>query len=565
MSERASFTPEEVMKEKPVGTIIEIGRQDILNLARDEGEERLEKHLEKQSGIKKVFSEIWEGDIARELYLTGEIDKIHHDVLETGKENIYAGETDDRTHHEKAKETIFERFTAKHDKYIHENAGEKKRELSDEGEEKVLKQDIQELVREYAIGFIDKKVFMQRKSAILGQTKNVQGESLEKGALYLDNLFQIAEQYKSAVEHGQKLHELDLDFDVNMGKAKLAVRTESQFTAVDWLLEKTLNTKIGRYVNEYALAGAISLAYCVAAKLSKDVANSKLAAVGSLGATVLGSSFLAGGKELRKYQEKRKQYLRDRAKGKKFDPKTAPPVEKELEEFNYDMREANTFSEALESCTKVDQEGELTPENFILGLSALVEADARIDLSDSHHKDLIKYFKNTNSEPESLRLDKARLEASTQLEKYFSENKTKIFEYVGLEPGTNIDDFNTYYQKMRETIKLKLIEGADGIKEKDLLFQKMLRKKVASAVIRGFVSGLLIGGLSQELSSAVGQLKPVEYVIQLFSGKSVEGVAVAATAAAAAVGEGTLGVVTDLGGDKASDAINHPKNSSPAL
>lgn len=59
-------------------------------------------------------------------------------------------------------------------------------------------------------------------------------------------------------------------------------------------------------------------------------------------------------------------------------------------------------------------------------------------------------------------------------------------------------DFDTYLQELTATQVMELIKGEQGIEKQNAIFNKMLRKRVAGAVLKGMLSGVIIGGLVQE-------------------------------------------------------------------
>lgn len=99
----------------------------VKNQARDIAERNLEKQLKDTKGLKGIILEIWKGNLFRELYLTKEIAEVRKKILQSGNENIYAGETDDRSHHLEAMTVIINRFISEYDENWHQKAGEKKK------------------------------------------------------------------------------------------------------------------------------------------------------------------------------------------------------------------------------------------------------------------------------------------------------------------------------------------------------------------------------------------------------------------------------------------------------
>ena len=578
--------------------------------AHDVAETKLAESLEQQSGIKGFARRIWKHNLFLEYYRQKEIHKARQAILSTG--NIYEGE-EGATDHDAGKRALVEQFSSEYDEAIHTEAGEHRDVLGaapEQGQrdrELAVKSEIQKLIRDFATQDLESEqvraCFTEEKNRIFSTMKGVKGDVIDKGNLYADNLLEIAREVHQNIEHGERLEDLDLDFDVIVGKAKADVRTEVQFNAVDKIIDKIQKSKVGRFANETTVSSAVAIAYSISAGISNRVARSKLFAWGSFGATAVLGAGIAGLREKKRQKEERAADARDRAKGKKFSQDEAPR-RTEMAEVQYETKEANALADALEqSVYRTAPDGtvelrDLTQAELDTALANLAEVESRISISDRQKADLISYSDATKVSSERLRLDVLRARAKVDLRSLVNgEVKVPgtrgVFDYKidGLAPTDEIEAFlqTPEYQNEADELKRKkllaywlhehrlrtgfkvddiesvhasfspesaseyekwdwyraeemlladkaaaqsqdvvlgtglaipdgktvdeylaslsgariesLIKGDQGMEARDALFRSMSNKKVASAVVKGLVTGLVVGATVQELGS----------------------------------------------------------------
>ncbi|NQU83020.1 MAG: hypothetical protein HQ539_03665, partial [Parcubacteria group bacterium] len=311
---------------------------------------------------------------------------------------------------------------------------------------------------------------------------------IEKGLLYADNLFEIADNVKKRVGEGEALKNIDLDFDVVIGKAKTGVRTEAQFNTADRIAEKISKSKVGQFVNETTVATGVSLAYSVISASSKRVARSKLMAWGSFGGTALLAGGIAGFRENKRFKEDRRQHLREMAQNKEFDEKESPR-RNEMEEYRYETKNAEVMTNYLSQRLYIEGTEEirddLSEDEIEDTLGALAQIESRIRLSDNKNIDLISYSDITKVEQERRMLDSTVGKIKDNLRKKVSNFSEDLDDFTGIE-----------YKRLIEGE-----EGYEGVKQKNELFQSDKKKKVAVAVGKGVATGLVIGAAAQELTA----------------------------------------------------------------
>lgn len=480
--------------------------------ARDLAEERLSASKEDLKGISGVFSRIWKHNLAREYYRQVEIAKAKAEISEAG--DLYVGEGADHSVHEAAMSSVVDRFVQEYEEVIHTDAGEERRVVGNESpENQHLNMLVRALIREYASGRIDEDNFNEEKKRVISEATGLDGEELENTVNHTDNIFDIAKQAKLAVEHGASLDQIDKEIEIVVGKAKLGVRTESNFNTVDRIVSKLQSSRIGQFFNETTIATGVAIGYSLTAGISNKLVRSKALAWGTLGASVVIGGVVAGARESVKIEDERRQHSRERAKGKEASVESER--RSEMENLIYKTVSATTISESLNTLTdKISN-----PEEFLNAVMVLAEAESRISLSDVEKIDLISYQDFGKIEKERLDLDIARAKAKIKLRSLVEDGT------ITLPDGKAFDDFyNTVVNQQMD----KLEEGEGGLDEKDRLFKKMKRKKIAGAVFKSVTSGLVIGGVAQETGALLNDHK--EGLMEHFFGVHTERVPKSVTA-----------------------------------
>jgi hypothetical protein len=309
--------------------------ENIESDARDIAEDKMTAEKEELRGFKGILRKIWKHNLFHEYYWQKEYHKNRNQII--GSEDLQ----------NQMKKDAVEQFSAEYDEAIHKESGEKKELLGDTEIEIVIKSSIKNLINDFTQGKLDEDNFIEEQNRIFSQIKGARNDVFDGGISYASNLLEIAKQTKQNFEHNEGLENLDLDFEVVIGKAKGNVRTEAQFGAIDRITEKIQKSKIGIFANESTVAAAVSIAYCVGAKVSQRIANSKLASWGTFGATSLLAGGIAAARESKRLEEERRQHAREMAQGKTFDDKK-DERRKEMNEFRYETKEATWLADTLE-------------------------------------------------------------------------------------------------------------------------------------------------------------------------------------------------------------------------
>jgi hypothetical protein len=459
--------------------------------SRDIAEEKLTTAAGELHGVSGFVSKIWKHNLFREYYRQKEITKAKGDISLSG--NLYAGEGANRTAHNEAMGNIVDRFTTDYDETIHTEAGEEKRVLDDatpEGQRLNLETRI--LIRDYASGIINEAAFRVERDRIVADATGLSGEQLRVAVNHTDNLLEIARQSKLAFEHGESLDAIDQEVEIVVGKAKLGVRTEAKYNTVDRIAAKLQSTRLGKFVNESTISAGVAIAYSLTVGLSQRLARSKVFAIGTLGASALLGGVIAGARESVKVADERRQHSRERAKGKEMDP--SMKRREEMEETIYKTASASALTESITNLAD-----NVTNDNDFLGaMNELAIAESRIKLSDTEKIDLLSYSDFKSVEKERLALDIARAQAKVKLRNLAQSG---AFSTPSGQP------FDDYYDSAVQAQSAFLRVGPEGMTAKDRVFQKMRRKKVAGAVFKAAVTGVVIGGVAQELGAFASDSK----------------------------------------------------------
>lgn len=498
------------------------------------GENRTSK--EQLKGIGNFFTKIWKHNLFEDYFRNKEITKIRKSI-ETS-DNLYAADQADTTASNKSKNAIVQRFTSEYgDELIHHEAGEHRKEIDTE---EVLA-PIKKLIVDYASNKIDDVEFLRQKQGLLATIKKENPDLDLGGRMFADNLLgtaqEIREQVEFAITHEDGLRALDFDLKVVVGKAKAGVRTEAQFNTVDRLVDKLKKTTVGQFVNETTLASGVAIASSVAKAVSKRVANSRLAQWASFGGTAAVSAGYAAMAESRRFSEERRQHLREMAQNKKYDAEKSPRRE-DMEKYKYNTVPATNLADRLETSlykskeqarqdlaaqrARLERTSEMdvkTTEDSEQVVAALAELErlenynpdatietkkigkkelydlmayvadieARIQLSDRKKIDLISYSDATQVEEERLRLDIIRARAKITLREKWQASSPN-------------HDFDEALNALVTASSNELTR--DDIESKDALFKKMKTNRSWKAAARGLVSGLIIGGVAQEVAAA---------------------------------------------------------------
>lgn len=442
-------------------------------------------------GAKGFLKKIWKHTFFDEYYRQREVNRVRDEIKNSG--NIYAGRIKDgnKDAHENAMHGISERFASEYEGTL--SKGEEKKALDNQDPESVkATADVKSLINEYAKGTLGKEAFENEKTRILNTLKDK--DILKGSGVFADNLFEIAQNARLAIEHGAKLEELDLDTNIIIGKAKSSLKTEAHFNAVDKVIDKMKKSKIGRFISPAVLSTSVGIAYSLSVGLGKRATNSKLAAAFTFGAAVAASSAFAGMNESQRLAAERAQHGIEMAEGASFEE--GSKRREQMEKFGYQMEDATALTQKLHNLMfEKDQNGkdvprDVKPEELDAIFASLAEIEARNGINAKNKIDLISYSNIGNVEKERTDLTILTARAKVELRKKMEAGLTN-----GSIQGKTFDQYLSEQTKIFED---SLLGGEKGINAQDKSFSKFKTKEVAKKVLATIVVGLTVGATIQE-------------------------------------------------------------------
>ncbi len=406
--------------------------------------------------------------------------------------------------------------------FVHkEHGGEAVETLGRTEAEVQIKRKLEETVRAFAGGEISEEQVLEKEKAIWAEIKGVKPEVVKKGKMYASNLLEMAKWAKEEVEkqvrqnidHNLAVRNLQLDFDVVVGRAKSGAKTEAQFNAVENAVDKIMAKTRGLpsiIFNEATITAAVTAAYFV----EKSLFTKGLYSVAGLVGFGVGAGATAAFKEGKTLEKERMQHAREMAQGRKFEESSATR-RKELEKFRLKFQTAEELEQNLdaklfnflESGTDLRT---LSPEGYKQALEAVAEIDARIlegergvvvkkrkwlkfwkkeYKEERHSADLIGYSDPTQIAKEEGQLDMARAAAKIALKKWCLAN------------GKTEAQFKADLQASVEAKIHGFYAGEEGIDKQNERFKEFKKKKMWQAGKKAAVWGTIFGTAIQEASA----------------------------------------------------------------
>jgi len=456
--------------------------------SRDLAERRMIEDKESQRGVGGILKKIWKHDLFREYYRQKEIYRAKEELMEGGG-NLYAEADEEKHQHSVAMQSVTERFMSDYEETVHQ--GEEKEVLESNEESEEVRQNIKELIKMYASGSIDDEQFAEERLKILSALQESNPNLVSAEYVHADNFLAIAQNAKESVKNGKALEELDLDFEIILGRARSGIRTETERTVVDSIVEKLSKTRASALLHESTIAAAVAGAYSLGAFASKRLTSSKMFAWGTFGATAFLGGAVAATRENKRFKEERVHHIRELAKGRSFAPEGDAGRE-EIDSTRYETRDVQELMSNLEAVLYggEGEVSEMNEERFNVALAMLVEIESRVNVSDSRNVDLISFSAPHLAEQERLKLDILRAQAKVDLRK-FAEGEDSFLS----------EEFDSILGGLVTTKEFDLENGVGGIESKDRVFDKMKKRKVAGAFVKGVATGIVIGGTVQELTA----------------------------------------------------------------
>jgi len=463
---------------------------NIEEIAEAESKKAADAYMTESKSEAGFFKKLWKHTFFDEYYRQREINKVREEIKNTG--NIYTRRSEkSNPDHVAAMGAITERFVSEYEGTLSD--GEEKKVLDAKDAKTItVKTDIKDIVQKYAQGLISEEIFLNEKNRILN---TLEDDNTVKGPkMYADNLLEIAQNARIAIEHGASIKELDLETNIILGKAKSSLKTEAHFNMVDRGVDWMKKTKIGRFVSPAVLSTGVGIAYSLTVGLGKKGLGSQAAAWGTFGAAVAISSAFAGMNESQRVALERAQHGLEMAEGGTFEKDSKR--REQIDQYQYQMEKSSELASTLRGLVfEKDAEGkevlkDIKKEDLEAIFANLASIEARNSLNAKNKIDLISY-----SNIGSVEQERTDLTILTAMAKVELRKKIEAGLKDGMPKG---ETFDSYLAKQAKTVEDSLLGGGQGITAQDKAFSKYKAKRVATKVAVTALTGLVIGGAVQE-------------------------------------------------------------------
>lgn len=513
--------------------VLKVGAIDVSDVvagrSRRVADEKMTADKKELKGLKGFLKKIWNYNYAEQV--THEKKRVEAKSNILKEQNIYSNE--DLTPEEKVQagknfnRITIERFISDAQNLIETELGESREELrSETADEKQIKASLKHIIDEYAEGKLDEAAFEGKKREIFSGLEKIKSQQThKKGEMYVDNFLEVAKQVKELKDNMSKvaghqvgIDQLDYEISLVLGKAKDGIKTEAHYNWAEKTIENLRKTKFGSLVNETTLAVGVAATYSAFTGVGKVIGSRSAAAV-TFGLSAGVSSVFAAVKESQMQKRERrtlevreavqtgtvresldrvKKDIADleRLKATKKDKRSLKKIDKDLkslkieeknlsarEKYIYERKTAAELIAGLDQAIKAGKLPELQAE--------VVEAEARLSLSNHKKIDLVGYSSLVQVEQERI-----------DLLKTVSRAKQEIHHLAQVE-GVSAEDAK---KKIQTAIDLRIDELSNdkgGLQEKDKEFNRHRRKAVLKKLVNNFVVGLGVGVVAQEAISFV--------------------------------------------------------------
>lgn len=458
---------------------------DARRAARAEADARLTAELNDGGRIKRFVSGIWKGNIAKDYYRQ-KYERQALDQIEA-TQDILIHETASVVQRDGAMYATICRFQSEYDEMVHDDAGERKAELSDTR----ITDGLKSIVREYADGRLDDAGLTEERARLLQAYRDEHGNELfGDGLVQVDNLLQVARAVKGAVSHGNSLDEIIEGMRIITAESRAGVRTDVDYSRTDQVIEKLGKSKLGLIMGSEATIAAASIAASV-------VRFGSTRAVGAAAMTIapgIGAGLLAGLRERKHVKDDRAQHAREVAQGKTFDDGDQRRVEMDV--TRYETVRATDLTQEVRD--RLEDGALETDDALTRALDSLAAIRAREYLSDTRGIDLIAYSDVSLVEQERFDLALARAELKVALRHRLDDDAR---QRLSLDEYADIDEL------LEQTSSVFIETYQQDIDAKDEVFKKLKVRRVAKAAAIGAAAGLTFGLAAQELGASMSSTR----------------------------------------------------------
>jgi hypothetical protein len=386
-----------VATSEPLKVVLVDESKDARDAARDRADARLSEELNQGNGFQKFVKGIWKGGLAKEYYRQKYTAQAHHDIRDA--QDVLIHENVDAESRSRSMQATIEQFQDGADELIHQEAGERRVVLENDSE---LAVGVKDLIRQFAEGRLNEVALREERTRLLNDYRATHGtDEIGEGVVAVDNMIQVAEAVRGAVEHGESMDHVMATMQVIAGEARTGVRGEARYNAIDKVVDKISKTRIGALVGPETIGLTAAVVAGVARWGSTSVAISATKFI--IPGVVAGT--LAGAREGKRVEDERNQHGREMAQGKEFGE--ADRRRSQMEAARYSTLSATELTERLAQAGSAENlEGGSAA--VLAALDALAEVQTRIGLSDRDKRDYISYSDVSAVGDVRMLLDRAR-------------------------------------------------------------------------------------------------------------------------------------------------------------
>ncbi|MFB6225768.1 MAG: hypothetical protein ABEJ02_00260 [Candidatus Paceibacteria bacterium] len=302
--------------------------------------------------------------------------------------NIYAGREEDIVDEEdnrKAVKSLMERFdedfgeaALQEDEYMEVN--------SERGE--ALKEDIHDLIADFAVGDMSEAEFLEQKNDIMEE--HFGNEDIPPPSVFADNSLEIAKGVRDGIIHLDQVQQMD----VTIGEAasKFKREAEEEYGALDKMVDAVQKSKIAEKVpvNAASVVGATAGAAGFLGQRAAYGASSAVGGLVGLGAGVGVGKYFESSKRLKEQQA----YVEE-AKARGEETVEEEEFREELEQFSLEMLNAENFVDRFQTeyCKddSFELRGDLSDEELEQVMEQLAEIENRQKFERDENRNMINY------------------------------------------------------------------------------------------------------------------------------------------------------------------------------
>ncbi|MBP9738431.1 hypothetical protein KBD20_01955 [Candidatus Saccharibacteria bacterium] len=468
---------------------------DVREFARDAADARLTSELNSEAGrFRRMVRNVWKGNVAREYYRQKYISEAEDSIIT--EDTLYANREDvGDDARARARSATIMKFVGDYEEAIHESAGEKRKDVSaaeaagEDGADLVTSAT-KGLLRDYAEGRLDDASLVEERTRLLAGLRRTSGDDhlFGEGVMVADNILEIAQNVRAAIEHGESIDRVMEQIKVVSGESRSGARTEAQYNRVDKIIAKINGSKVGSLLNEATIITAVS----VAASLARVGSTKAINAAGKTLVPGAGAALIAGVRESKHVKDERRQHAREMATGQEYDRGNAKRRD-EMQDTLYETVSAESLIEDLATQVDAEQLDGADEARMRDALVSVLNAQARIAMSDSRGMDLIGYSSVTEVETERLVLDVSLARAKVVLRQALDAAGEDMQRALGFDTS---EEFGSNLTRISEA-QQAVIEV--DISEKDKAFNALKRREVAKSAAKAALFGMGIGLVTQEV------------------------------------------------------------------